>query len=98
VGGDPDWLEVYGWAAWTPKKGILVLRNPSDHEQTIKVQLKDAFELPPDAATVYSARSPWNDEAGHSAIVIRAEEAHEFHLAAFQVLTLDMLPADGTKR
>jgi hypothetical protein len=98
VGGDPDWLEVYGWAAWTPKKGILVLRNPSDHEQTIKVRLKDAFELPPDAATVYSARSPWNDEAGHSAIVIRAEEAHEFHLAAFQVLTLDMLPADGTKR
>jgi hypothetical protein len=24
VGGDPAWLEVYGWASWTPRKGILV--------------------------------------------------------------------------
>ncbi len=48
VGGDPAWLEVYGWASWTPAKGILVLRNPSDHPQTIRIQLEDAFELPPD--------------------------------------------------
>jgi hypothetical protein len=23
IGGDPEWLEVYGWASWTPGKGIL---------------------------------------------------------------------------
>jgi hypothetical protein len=28
VGGDPRWLEVYGWAAWTPERGVLTLRNP----------------------------------------------------------------------
>lgn len=92
VGGDPAWLEVYGWAAWTPEKGILVLRNPSDHEQVIRLRLADAFELPPDAAKVYSARSPWKEDAGRPAIVLQAQEAHEFHLAAFQVLTLDILP------
>jgi hypothetical protein len=26
VGGDPAWLEVYGWAAWSPKKATLVPR------------------------------------------------------------------------
>jgi hypothetical protein len=94
VGGDPDWLEVYGWAAWTPKKAVLVLRNPSDHEQSIRLRLQDALELPPDAAKVYSARSPWKEDAGTPAIVLHAQEAHEFRLAAFQVLTLDLLPTE----
>jgi hypothetical protein len=98
VGGDPAWLEVYGWAAWTPKKATLVLRNPSDHEQVIKVRLKDALELPVQAAKVYSARSPWKDDAGRPAIVLQAQEAHEFHLAAFQVLTLDILPTESADR
>jgi hypothetical protein len=97
VGGDPAWLEVYGWASWTPRKGILVLRNPSDHEGTIRLRLQDVFELPPNARRVYSARSPWKDDAGRPAIVLRAEEAHEFHLAAFQVLTLDILPAQTAR-
>jgi hypothetical protein len=33
IGGDPGKLETYGWASWTPEKGIIVLRNPSDHAQ-----------------------------------------------------------------
>ncbi len=59
IGGDPAWLEVYGWAAWTPKKAVLVLRNPADHEQLISLRLQDALELPPGASKVYSAQSPW---------------------------------------
>ena len=101
VGGDPAWLEVYGWASWTPRKGILVLRNPSDREQTIRLRLQDVFELPTDAAKVYSARSPWKEDAksaGNPAIVLPAQEAHEFHLAPFQVLTLDILPAQSARR
>jgi hypothetical protein len=98
VGGNPAWLEVYGWASWTPGKGVLVLRNPSDRDQTIQLRLQDVFELPMDAAKVYSARSPWKEDAGRPAIVLQAEEAHEFHLAAFQVLTLDILPAQSSRR
>lgn len=51
IGGDPAWLEVYGWASWTPAKGILVLRNPSDKAQTISIKLQDAFELPAGCGT-----------------------------------------------
>jgi len=29
IGGDPDKLQVYGWAAWSTREGILTLRNPS---------------------------------------------------------------------
>jgi hypothetical protein len=57
VGGDPAWREVYGWASWTPRKGILVLRNPGDREKTIRIKLQDAFELPQGAPQLCFERS-----------------------------------------
>lgn len=92
VGGDPAWLEVYGWASWTPKKGILVLRNPSDKPQSIRIDIQDAFELPADAPQSYTAKSPWKDDAGKPAVELRAHLPHEFQLAPFEVLTLDAVP------
>jgi hypothetical protein len=92
IGGDPAWLEVYGWASWTPGKGILVLRNPSDQAKTIGVKLQDAFELPSGAAQEYFAKSPWKEDASRPAIVLRAQQAHEFHLAPFEVVTFDVTP------
>jgi hypothetical protein len=92
IGGDPAWLEVYGWASWTPGKGILVLRNPSDRAKTIRFKLQEAFELPSGAAEEYVAKSPWKEDAGRPAIALRAQQVHEFHLAPFEVLTLDVTP------
>jgi len=92
IGGDPEWLEVYGWASWTPKKAILVLRNPSDHPQTMDVDIQNAFELPPGAPQKYSAKSPWKDDAGKPSIELRAHTPHEFQLAPFEVLTFDVTP------
>ncbi len=92
IGGDPAWLEVYGWASWTARKGILVLRNPSDQAKTMRITLQDAFELPPGAAQVYSAKSPWKEDASGPVVVLHAQQAHEFHLAPFEVLTLDITP------
>ncbi|HEX3892415.1 MAG TPA: enterotoxin [Terracidiphilus sp.] len=94
VGGDPARLAVYGWASWTPRKGILVLRNPSDKDQSIAVKLQDVFELPPDAKQAYRATCPWKDQAGHPVIVLEAHDVHEFCLAPFEVLTLDILPEE----
>jgi hypothetical protein len=92
IGGDPAWLEVYGWASWTPSKGILVLRNPSNQAKTIRIKPQDAFELPPGAAQEFVAKSPWKEDSSRSAIALRAQQAHEFHLAPFEVLTLDVMP------
>ncbi len=92
IGGDPAWLEVYGWASWTADKGILVLRNPSDQTKTVRIKLLDAFELPSGAALEYVAKSPWKEDAGQPALLLRAQQVHEFHLAPFEVLTLDVRP------
>ena len=98
VGGDPNWLEVYGWAAWTPRECILTLRNPSDKPQAMRLKLAEVFELPESAAQRYRARSPWKSEAGKPAIELDARQEHVFALAPFEVLTLEMTPADAADK
>jgi hypothetical protein len=96
IGGNPAGLQVYGWASWSPRKAILVLRNPSDKPQTIRIKLQDALELPPGSANPFNATSPWKDDANHPAITVDAQQPHEFQLAPFQVLTLDLVPNSQT--
>jgi hypothetical protein len=93
IGGNPAWLEVYGWAAWSPKKSIITLRNPSDHEQKYTLHLREALELPRNSPTEYYAHSPWaNNIETKSAIAMSADIPYEFHLQPFEVLTLDIGP------
>ncbi|HTB96221.1 MAG TPA: hypothetical protein VK716_04380 [Terracidiphilus sp.] len=98
VGGDPEWLKVYGWASWSPRKGILVLRNPSDKAQTIELTLQDALELPEGAVQAFVGRSPWKSDADKAPIPLRARQAHTFELAPFEVLTLDLTPVESNDR
>jgi hypothetical protein len=89
VGGDPLRREPYGWASWSPRKGILTLRNPSEAPRTIAVDVAQAFELPPGAPQQYVARSPWRGDQGRAPVRLRAGEAHVVRLAPFEVLTLE---------
>jgi hypothetical protein len=93
IGGDPGKLEVYGWASWTPAKGIIVLRNPSDHAQNYVLDVGKAFELQAGAARIYRAHSPWTADHGMAALELRAGQAQSLTLKPFEVLTLDAMPA-----
>jgi hypothetical protein len=92
IGGDPWRLEPYGWAAWSPAKATLVLRNPKDAPQRLAVDVAEAFELPEGAPVRYRARSPWASDAGKPSVELRAGRPHAFELAPFEVLTLDAAP------
>lgn len=89
VGGDPLRLEPYGWASWSPRKGILTLRNPSNVAQKIVIDVERVFELPPDAPRRYSASSPWAMDRARPPLQFRAGEEREIRLAPFEVLTLE---------
>jgi hypothetical protein len=93
VGGDPAKLEVYGWASWSPKKAILVLRNPNDKAQDFSVDIGRAFELPDGAATHFQARSPWEKDRSAKPIELNAGTPTIFSLAPFEVRTLEAVPA-----
>ncbi len=92
VGGDPFKLEVYGWASWTPKKGILTLRNPSDKPQSFSVDLQRIFELPTRAARTYQLHSPWKEDADEPSITMQAGESKVIELKPFQVLDAEAKP------
>src|SRR5579864_879145 len=92
VGGDPARLEVYGFAAWSPKKAILTLRNPSDHAQDFKADLRSLLELPNDAAATFDATSPWKTSSKKVAAMVLQPET-TIHLEPFEVRTIELLPA-----
>jgi hypothetical protein len=92
LGGDPEKGQVYGWASWSKRKGILALRNPKDQPGKIAIDIGKAFELPPGAAQRYSLKSPWKDDAGMPTQAMSAGEEHTFELEPFEVLVFDALP------
>ena len=91
VGGDPAWLEVYGWASWSPEKAILVMRNPSDKPQSIHLDISKALQIPAGATLDYIAHSPWKSDAGLKPIELQGNQVHVFNLSPFEVLTLDLV-------
>ncbi|MFN2450437.1 MAG: enterotoxin [Candidatus Baltobacteraceae bacterium] len=92
IGGDPGELEPYGHAAWSPRKGIISLRNPSDRPQSIALDPGQAFELPDGAAKRYRLRSPWAGDPHRSPLELQAGRSHRFNLEPFEVLTFDAAP------
>ena len=92
IGGDPKKFEVYGWAAWSPHKGILTLRNPNDKPGNIVIDIGEAFELPEGAAQKYKLKSPWKDDKNQPALTLEAGRVHTFRLQPFDVMVLEATP------
>jgi hypothetical protein len=92
IGGDPANLDVYGWAAWSGSKGIITLRNPSDHARRFPLDVQSALELPVHSPRTFRAKSPWRSDAASAAVQLKAGKPHEFSLAPFEVITLELAP------
>lgn len=90
VGGDPAKLEVYGWAAWSPRLGIVTLRNPSDKPQTYVLDLQKALELPPGAPRSFDVKNVWKNQS--TALPANAGEPYTISLRPFQVMTFELTP------
>ena len=92
IGGDPGRLDVYGWAAWSPHKSIITLRNPDARAQTMVIDLQRQLELPADAARRFRVNSAWKND-GQLPQELDADHQSSIVLAPFQVLTLELTPA-----
>jgi hypothetical protein len=97
LGGDPLRLAVYGWASWSPDKGIICLRNPSDQPQPFSIAPAAAFELPAGAATRFAWSSPVRG-ATVPAAPIEADAPLTLTLAPFELVLLEATPQDAAGR
>jgi hypothetical protein len=91
IGGDPDQLQVYGWAAWNPQEGILTLRNPSKDPQTFNIDVANIFELQQGDPTSYNLRNVWA-AAKEGQQKLHAGKPTLIHLAPFEVVTFEATP------
>jgi hypothetical protein len=92
VGGDPKKLEVYGWASWSPERGIITLRNPSAEQQRFPLDVAKALELPAGAPSEFNAHSPWPADQNRKPITLRAGTERAMLLAPFESITLEAEP------
>jgi hypothetical protein len=89
VGGDPGKNEIYGWASWNARRGILVLRNPDDKPASFTADFKKLFELPKGAPEKFTLLSPWKQDKSQPEIKVTASEPRVFELKPFEVLVLE---------
>ncbi len=92
IGGNPGRLDVYGWAAWAPRKGIITLRNPDARPRSFILDVRDAFELPAGAARRFHVSTPWKRAGSPPLARTDAGRAVTITLKPFEVLTLEFTP------
>ncbi len=94
IGGDPGKGEPYGYASWSPRKGIFVLRNPSDAPATFNLDVQTVFELPDGAPQDYRLQSPWKKPGRCPKVTLRTGRPYTFDLAPFETLLLETVPSE----
>jgi hypothetical protein len=92
IGGAPDEIEIYGWAAWTPSKAIVTLRNPDDRANDFVLDLRTHLELPDGVQGPFSARFPFFDREANVPTLWNADRPQAIRLDPFQVLTIELSP------
>jgi hypothetical protein len=92
IGGDPSKLDTYGYASWSPRKGILMLRNPDDQPREFALDVGMAFELPAGAAVKWTLKSPWEEDANQLPLPAEAGRPLKIALKPFQVVILEAVP------
>jgi len=88
VGGDPARLEVYGWAAASPGKAILTLRNPDERAQELRFDAAALWDLASSGEPLL-ARSPWKKDRERPAVRFDPGHAQRIALSPFEVVTLE---------
>lgn len=91
IGGDPEKLEVYGCAAWAPRKGTIMLRNPADKRAAVTLDAEKVFELPEGAARAYDLTAAYPDQRV-GRLRFAAGSPLTLDLEPFEVLVFNALP------
>jgi hypothetical protein len=94
VGGDPLQLQIYGYAAWSPRQSELMIRNPDDQAQAVSLDVEKVFELPAGAAKTYALQSPYPDQRVQTLSLV-AGHVRSLALEPFEVLVFDAHPMAG---
>lgn len=89
VGGNPEKLEPYGYAAWSPQGCTLALRNPDDQPRSITLDAKTVFEPVPGTPAVFPMKASYPDQRVKT-LNLEQGKPVSVELQPFEVLVFDM--------
>jgi hypothetical protein len=89
IGGNPSKDEVYGYAAWTPGKAYLSLRNPSEKRISYLVEASVVFDLPDDAVKKYSFYDARSD---NQTVPVAEGDSFLIDLEPYEVKVMNAVP------
>jgi len=92
IGGSPLNMEVYGFASWTPRKGVITLRNPDDKPQDFEFVLNKILEIPDEYRGNYQLIKTRNGDNEESVLSIASGESARLALNPFETLILEAIP------
>jgi hypothetical protein len=92
IGGSPLNMEIYGFASWTPRKGIITLRNPDDKPKDFTFTLKNILEIPDNYSGAFQVKSARDGNPEMSVLRIASGESHTLTLKPFETKILDIMP------
>ncbi len=95
IGGDPGRLDVYGWAAWTPARAFITLRNPDRRPRVAIIDVARQLELEPGTASRFSVRNVWRTRVAAVPNVLQSGRPVALTLPPFAVLTLELTPSEA---
>ena len=93
IGGDPGRLDVYGWAAWSPGKAFITLRNPDGKPQLAILDVARQLQLPKQAARLFDVSDVWHTGGDVVPRTLDADHPATITLQPFEVLTLQLTSA-----
>ncbi len=89
IGGSPINMEVYGFASWTPEKGIITLRNPADKPGEFNFTLDNLLEIPVNFRGYFQLKST---DPGDPGIRIASGDPGKMVLKPFETKILEAFP------
>ena len=92
IGGSPLNMEVYGFASWTPGKGIITIRNPDDKPREFGFVLDNILELPDKYKGNYQLVNIRNQDSEKSNVNIGSGEKKILTLNSFETRILEAIP------
>jgi hypothetical protein len=92
IGGSPLNMEVYGFASWTPGKGIITLRNPDDKPKDFEFILDNILEIPGSYKGNFQLKSARCDDIDKTVLKIASGESTRLQLKPFETKIIEVMP------
>jgi hypothetical protein len=92
IGGSPINMQVYGFASWTPRKGIITLRNPDDKTRDFIFVADNILEIPEQYRGSFLLKNVKNDDEDKSVIRISSSETQKLAMKPFETKIFELIP------